>query len=183
MSEQLLKAIIQLFAIVAKERVTDDERNNIKDFLSLHLNQESIPFYLNMFDSYLASQQLAVSSGIDDVDQDTKEFVDDWANIMDITREVNKALTMQQKVFIIIKIIELVYADHEISERQGNLIFYIGEAFKLSRKTMTRIRDFVIAEDLEELKVVLRTIFLRHLSILPSSSAVNSVITRFPSSC
>ena len=151
MSEQLLKAIIQLFAIVAKERVTEEERNNIKDFLSLHLNQEAIPFYINMFDSYLASQQVAVASGIDDVDQDTKEFVDDWANIMDITKEVNKALTMQQKVFIVIKIIELVYADREISERQGNLIFYIGEAFKLTRKTVTILRDFVIAEDMEEI--------------------------------
>lgn len=151
MSEQLLKAIIQLFAIVAKERVTEDERNNIKDFLSIHLNQESIPFYINMFDSYLASQQVAVASGIDNVDEDTKEFVDDWANIMDITKEVNKALTMQQKVFITLKIIELVYVDQEISERQGNLIFYIGEALKLSRKTMTILRDFVIAEDMEEL--------------------------------
>ncbi|MGK7389443.1 MAG: ATP-binding cassette domain-containing protein [Candidatus Cyclobacteriaceae bacterium M2_1C_046] len=153
MSEQLLKAIIQLFAIVAKERVTEDERNNIKDFLSIHLNQEAIPFYINMFDSYLASQQVAVAPGIDnvEVDEDTKEFVDDWANIIDITKEVNKALTMQQKVFITIKIIELIYVDHEISERQGNLIFYIGEALKLSRKTMTMLRDFVIAEDMEEL--------------------------------
>jgi hypothetical protein len=30
MSEELLKAIVQLFAIVAKERITEDERANIK---------------------------------------------------------------------------------------------------------------------------------------------------------
>jgi len=38
MSEELLKAIIQLFAIVAKERITEDERLKIKEFLALNLN-------------------------------------------------------------------------------------------------------------------------------------------------
>lgn len=149
MSEQLLKAIIQLFAIVAKERVTEDERNNIKDFLSIHLNQEVIPYYLNMFDNYLREQE--VVHDVENVDSDTIEFVDEWSNIMVISKEVNKALTMQQKVYLIIKIIELVYADREISERQNNLIFYIGEALKISYNTLKTIRDFVIAEELEEL--------------------------------
>ena len=36
MSEELLRAVIQLFAIVARERITDDERANIKEFLGLH---------------------------------------------------------------------------------------------------------------------------------------------------
>lgn len=151
MSEQLLKAIIQLFAIVAKERVTEDERNNIKDFLSVHLNQQAMPFYLNMFDNYMAAQKSKPLVAADGMDAETMEFVDDWANIMDITKEVNKALTMQQKVYLVIKIIELIYADHEISERQGNLIFYIGEALKLTRRTVTIIRNFVVAEDLEDL--------------------------------
>jgi ABC-type multidrug transport system ATPase subunit len=151
MSEQLLKAIIQLFAIVAKERVTEDERSNIKDFLSIHLNQEVIPYYLNMFDNYLKAQKAEVVHNIEDVDPDTIEFLDDWSNIMVISKEVNKALTIQQKVYLIIKIIELVYADGEISERQDNLIFYIGEALKLSNQTLTTIRNFVIAEELEEL--------------------------------
>ena len=52
MSEELLKAIIQLFAIVAKERITEDERTKIKEFLALHLNQEAIKYYLNLFDQF-----------------------------------------------------------------------------------------------------------------------------------
>jgi len=65
MSEELLRAIIQLFAIVAKERITEDERQKIKEFLSLHLNQEAIRYYLGLFDDFckenkrLASNDLA----------------------------------------------------------------------------------------------------------------------------
>lgn len=151
MSEELLKAIIQLFAIVAKERVTDDERANIKEFLSVHLNQEAIGFYLNLFDTYCSDKEFSGKAGMAQMDSETLEFVGDWARIMAIAKEVNKALTMQQKVVLVVKIIELVFADGEISERQSNLIFYIGEALKLSRRDVISLRNFVTGQDMEDL--------------------------------
>jgi ABC-type multidrug transport system ATPase subunit len=153
MSEELLKAIIQLFAIVAKERITDDERNNIKDFLSLHLSQEAIRYHLNLFDEFIKSNRKASAAELGNVDQETMEFVDDWAKIMQIAKKVNQALTMQQKAVLVIKIIELVFADGHISERQGNLIFYIGEALKIPLKDLQAMRTFVIGQDSEELNL------------------------------
>ena len=61
MSEELLKAIVQLFAIVAKERITEDERANIKEFLSIHLNQESTRYYLSLFDDFCKQNKRYVS--------------------------------------------------------------------------------------------------------------------------
>lgn len=151
MSEELLKAIIQLFAIVAKERVTEDEKDNIKEFLSVHLNHDAIGYYLSLFDEYCGENDIDEKEDLGNVDSETLEFVDDWAKIMAIIKQVNTHLTMQQKAVMVIKIIELVYADWEISERQENLIFYIGEALKLSRKDMISLRAFVTAEDLDEL--------------------------------
>ncbi len=150
MSEELLKAIIQLFAIVAKERVTEDERSNIKEFLSVHLNQDVIGYYLNLFDSYCHENKVEESTDLD-LDDETLMFVEDWSRIMAITKKVNLALTAQQKVVLVVKIIELVFADHEISERQENLIFYIGEALKLQRKDIASLKSFVTGEDLEDL--------------------------------
>jgi len=119
MSEELLKAIIQLFAIVTRERITDEERNDIKEFLALHLNRDAIKYYLNLFDefanSYRTEEQEAPASG--NIDVETQQFVDDWAKIMQITKKVNQALTVQQKLVLIVKIIELVFGDNEISER------------------------------------------------------------------
>ncbi len=151
MSEELLKAIIQLFAIVAKERITDDERTNIKDFLSLHLNQEGTRYYLNLFDEFVKANRKAAGAELSNLDDETAQFVDDWAHIMQISKKVNQALTMQQKVVMVIKIIELVYADGHISERQENLIFYIGEALKIPMKDLQAMRTFVIGQDSDEL--------------------------------
>lgn len=151
MSEELLKAIIQLFAIVARERVTEDERANIKEFLAVHLNQESSGYYLKLFDNHCTEYKVEEKKDELDVDDETLQFVEDWSRIMAIVKKVNLALTAQQKIVLIVKIIELVYADHMISERQDNLIFYIGEALKISRKDISSLKTFVMGEDLDEL--------------------------------
>ncbi|MDZ7650145.1 MAG: TerB family tellurite resistance protein [Cytophagales bacterium] len=150
MSEELLKAIVQLFAIVAKERITEDERANIKEFLSLHLNQEATRYYLTLFDDFCKANKRLVEPGLN-VDEATLEFVDDWSQIIQIAKKVNQALTMQQKAILSVKIIELCYADGELSERQSNLIYYIGEALKIPKKDVKAITMFVIGQDIEEL--------------------------------
>ena len=150
MSEELLKAIVQLFAIVAKERITEDERTNIKDFLSLHLNQESTRYYLSLFDDFCKQNKRYTESTLN-VDEATLEFVDDWSQIIQIAKKVNQALTTQQKAVLTLKIIELCYADGELSERQSNLIYYIGEALKIPQKDLKVMRSFVVGQDIEEL--------------------------------
>lgn len=151
MSEELLKAIIQLFAIVARERITDDERNNIKEFISHHLNRNAIKVYLDLFDDFASSYRAEPIKELGTLDVDTQQFVDDWARIMQIVRQVNQALTMQQKLVLIIKIIELVYADTTLSDRQSNLIFYIGQGLKIPRGDIQALQDFVTGQDIDEL--------------------------------
>lgn len=150
MSEELLKAVIQFFGIVAKERITEDERAIIKEFLSIHLNQDGVRYYLSLFDEFIKANQRTMATALP-MDADTQEFVDDWAQIMQISKKVNQALTMQQKVVLLVKIIELVFADNHLSERQSNLIFYISEALKIPNKDFRAVRAFVIGQDIEEL--------------------------------
>jgi ABC transport system ATP-binding/permease protein len=151
MSEELLKAIIQLFAIVARERIGEEERTNVKEFLSLHLNREATAFYLKLFDELSKTHRIESQSDLSSLDVDTQQFVDDWAKIMQIVKQVNQALTMQQKMVMVVKIIELVHSDNDISDRQGNLIFYIGQALKIPKADMQALQNFVTGQDIDEL--------------------------------
>jgi ABC-type multidrug transport system ATPase subunit len=151
MSEELLKAIIQLFAIVARERITEDERSKIKEFLSLHLNREATNYYLKLFDEFCQVHNINTRQDLSTLDADTQQFVDDWSNIMKIIKQVNQALTMQQKLVLIVKIIELVFVDYEISDRQGNLIFYIGQSLKIPQADVHALQTFVKGQDIDEL--------------------------------
>jgi ABC-type multidrug transport system ATPase subunit len=150
MSEELLKAIIQLFSIIVKERLTEDERDNIREFLAFHLNQESISYYEGLFQQYHEEYRPEIGE-IEDADQETIEFVDDWARIVEIGKRINAGLTRQQKLVLILKIIELILADRDISERQSNLIFYIGEIIKVGHRDVQLIEDFVRGQDTDEL--------------------------------
>ncbi|HET9487272.1 MAG TPA: ATP-binding cassette domain-containing protein [Chryseosolibacter sp.] len=150
MSEELLKAIIQLFAIVARERITEAERLNVKEFLSLHLNRDATAYYLKLFDEFVHTQKIE-SQRDATLDPETQQFVEDWAKIMQIVKQVNQALTMQQKMVMVVKIIELVHSEREISDRQGNLIFYIGQALKIPKADMQALQAFVVGQDIDEL--------------------------------
>lgn len=151
MSEELLKAIIQLFAIVARERITDAERTNVKEFLSLHLNRDATAYYLKLFDEFVQSQRVEAQQDLGTLDAETRQFVDDWAKIMQIVKQVNQALTMQQKMVMVVKIIELVHSERDLSDRQGNLIFYIGQALKIPKIDMQALKVFVTGQDIDEL--------------------------------
>ena len=54
MSEPLLKAILRLFAVAAREdEVTQQEREQIRTFLDEHLSQAAVDSYLQLFDEYV----------------------------------------------------------------------------------------------------------------------------------
>ena len=146
MSEKLLQAIVKLFAVLAKERITAAERANIQEFLSLHLNQESTRQYLELFDTFCTEQmqeQAAEDLGDVSANEETLEFVGEWALIHEITGQINLALTRQQKVVLIEKIIELFLRDAKFSERQSNLMFHLAELIKIDQKVITDISKFI----------------------------------------
>ena len=54
MSERILKALMQLFAIIARvDGVTNNGRAIVQSFLKQQLNQELVDQYLVLFDSFL----------------------------------------------------------------------------------------------------------------------------------
>jgi len=143
MSEQLLKAIIQLFAIVAKEgSVTYNERLTIKEFLERQLNRSGVDKFMELFDKLVLERE-SERVQIEDTDDETVDFVEDWSKIIRITKQLNQEITEQQKVVLVLKMVELITADKVVSERESNLLYYISEALKLKRKTVKNITDFV----------------------------------------
>lgn len=138
-----------MFAIVAKERITEDERMNIREFLAVHVSHDTIPYYMDLFDEF-SNYKVMEEVEIGEADEETVEFVGDWSKIMEISKKINEGLTQQQKIVLVFKIIELVLADKEISERQSNLLYYIGEAIKISQEEINLMINFVKAEDLED---------------------------------
>src|SRR5687767_12934007 len=112
MSEALLKAILRLFALVAKEgEVTLQERNQIKLFLEEHLSQAAVGTYLTVFDDYSGSLS------------DTQA---DLSTIKQLCEEINPQLTQKQKIVILLELTNIIQADGSISAHEEKLVRAIG---------------------------------------------------------
>ncbi len=133
MSEPLLKAILRLFSIVAKEGdVTRQERDQIQNFLNEHLSQTAVTSYLSLFDEY-TKNSLASSN--------------DEATVRNLCSEINPQLTQKQKIVIILELINIIQADGSISANEDKLLKLIGEQFKLDSIDVEAIRVFVTATE------------------------------------
>jgi ABC transport system ATP-binding/permease protein len=130
MSEALLKAILRLFAVVAKEgEVTRQERDQIRVFLEDHLSQNAVDTYLKLFDDY------------------SNASMSDVNTIQTLCDEINPQLTQKQKIIILLELIRIIQADGTISATEEKLLNTIGENFKIAQADIDSIRLFVLGQD------------------------------------
>jgi ABC-type multidrug transport system ATPase subunit/uncharacterized tellurite resistance protein B-like protein len=138
MSELILKAIIRLFAVVARQDgVTRQERDQIETFLKEHIAGGMIEYYLALFDEY-------TKPGAHSVQADTHTLQQEC-------EEINRGLTQKQKVIIVLELERIVLADDKISTREEELMHIICDSFKVKEDDLVSIRQFVVGQEASEL--------------------------------
>ncbi len=157
MSEEILKALTQLFAIFSKQDggVKEQEREYVINFFNQELDQNSIKEYLEIYD------KLVDYGGEKKEKQRTS--MKDSVRILGLCRKINKTLTQRQKIVVLIKIMELVKADDEITETELGILDTVAEVFNFEKDEYEIIRQFVfygnegVAEDFNTPTVIQAT--------------------------
>lgn len=150
MNEYLLKAIIRLFAIVAKGNVTEESRENVSFIVNRQASGQDAGEYLKIFDEFTCKQEEKETRPGSNIDVETEEFVEEWANIMLICKRINHESTFFQKLVVILRVIELSHTEGELSERQDNLIYYIGQTLNIDSKIVERLKKFVFGVEVTD---------------------------------
>lgn len=143
MSEEILRALMQLFAIIAKQDdgiVTEEERAYVETFLLQQINADSAREYLALFDQFAAST--AERSGAKKLTS-----VRDSVRILGICKKINKTLTQKQKVVVLLRLFELVNTNRNFSEQRMGIIDTVAEVFKVEAEEYDDIKVFVEEED------------------------------------
>ncbi|HAF31151.1 MAG TPA: ABC transporter [Bacteroidales bacterium] len=149
MSEEILKALMQLFAIIAKqdEGVESSEREFVKNFLTQQLNDEAVPEYMALFD-----EKADITDEKTEKNEEVKlTSVKDSVRILGICKKINKTLTQKQKIIVLVRLFELVNADRKFSEQRMAIIHTVSEVFKLTRDEFRGIETFVIHNEISEI--------------------------------
>src|SRR5690554_77616 len=146
MSEEILKALTQLFAIITKQDsgVTERERQFVINFFKTELDQDSVKEYLALYDQYSGY-------GREDEGKGKLTSVRDSVKTLGICRKINKTLTQKQKIVVLIKLLELVSQDKNFTSQRMEIINTVSEVFNIEKDEYQLIEAFVREESNENL--------------------------------
>jgi ABC transport system ATP-binding/permease protein len=150
MSEGILRALMQLFAILARVDVSEQASDSlklensarrllVKDYLKSELNTSLIEYYLEIFDNYLKILHQASFKK----DGQRKRTSGNSVKILKICSEINKELTQKQKILVLIRVIEFVKVDNNYSKQEMDFIVTVSESFNIEDEVFKRIMSLI----------------------------------------
>ncbi len=175
MSEEILKALMELFALIVKQDTgaLEDERDYVYDFLSKQLTRDSVQEYINLFDTLAGpvtkdSNQQKIST----------PSVKDSVKILGICKKINHNLNQEQKVIVIIRLYELLNVHKQFTPQRMNIINTVSEVFKVTQKEVDSIEKFV-KYDFEEEELNNENIILLKQGVTKCKSCTK-ILTGYP---
>src|SRR5688572_9397920 len=145
MSEEILKALTQLFAIITKQDggATERERQFVINFFQTELDRDSIKEYLELYDQYSDYGKEEGKARL--------TTVKDSVKTLGICKKINKTLTQKQKIVVLIKLMELVSTDKNFTPQRMEIINTVSTEFNIIQDEYQLIESFVISEDAQSL--------------------------------
>ena len=131
MSEEILKALMELFALIVKQDggMLENERNYVLTFLRKQLTHEAVDQYMELFDSHAG--QITSSKSISDT---VSPSVKDSIKILSICKKINRTLNQEQKIVVLTRLYEIVNSDKQFTVQRMNIINTVAEVFRVTNE-------------------------------------------------
>jgi ABC-type multidrug transport system ATPase subunit len=140
MSERILRALMQMFAIIAKvDGINNTGRQIVQSFLKQQLNQEQVETYLAVFDEYLESHQNASKRKEGMAKRTSLNSV----KVLKICTQINQELEQPQKVIVLIRLLEFIYSSNEISQQEYEFVITVAETFNIPNDEFQLLKSFI----------------------------------------
>lgn len=148
MSEEILDALMQFFAIIAKQDdgVEENEAEYVRTFLISQLNKEKVDEYMAYF-----SKKAGVGKQKTEEGEKKLTSVKDSVRVLGLCKKINKKLSQKQKVVVLVRLFELVNADRNFSEQRMAIINTVAEVFNIPKEEFQAIETFVVENELIKL--------------------------------
>ncbi len=142
MSEKILKALMQLFAIIARPGSSKEDRKLVvESFLKRQLNHEIVQTYLEVFDEYYTLYQEKQKESTKRIRRISSSSV----RVLKICTAINEELAQPQKIIVLIQLLEFVRSDSkEITDQEMEFINTVAETFNVPDDEYGEIRDYVL---------------------------------------
>ena len=143
MREKVLKALMQLFAIIIGPRTNNKNgRQIIETFLHQQLRESSVEEYLELFDGFYAHYQRKQS----EEDKKEKKLALNSVKVLKICTQINEDLDIRQKMVVMIRLLEFIKSGTEVSEQELEFVQTVSESFFFSADNFNLLKDFVLSD-------------------------------------
>jgi ABC-type multidrug transport system ATPase subunit len=148
MSERILRALMQLFAIIAKVDEVSDENEAIQSkrgeeiimsFLKSELSSEDVNKYLHIFNNFLVSTRGKLMSHKKDQKRTSLHSV----KILRICEQINKELTQRQKIIVLIRMLEFIHRDDDVTDNELKFVGTVSDSFHIEPHEYELLNSFV----------------------------------------
>lgn len=141
MSERILRALMQMFAIIAKvDGINNTGRQIVQSFLKGQLNLEQVETYLKIFDEYLESHQNTSKKKEGAAKRTSLNSV----KILKICTQINQELEQPQKVIVLIRLLEFIHSSNEISEQENEFVLTVADTFNIPMEEFNVLTSFIV---------------------------------------
>ncbi len=158
MSERILRALMQLFAIIAKvefmpespdtknqsgvERINFGEDSAVvESFLRSELNASLVKVYLDLFEEFIQIHHVGNSKK----DGSKKRTSVNSVKVLRICAQINEELTQRQKFIVLIRLIEFINSTGRVSDQENIFVETVSEMFNISESEFTLLESFLEA--------------------------------------
>jgi hypothetical protein len=146
MIEPILKALVQLFALISDvhdiSEISSRERSIVKLFLSRQLNNEMVDKYMQMFDEYFVqySDEKIARGSVRDMKRTSLTAV----KILGICEKINEELHQKQKLYVLAQLLDFILFGSEITENEQEFLETVAVAFNIPQTEFMNIKSFIL---------------------------------------
>ena len=141
MSEKILNALLQLFAILAKAdgaavNGLTGRRAIVERFLSQQFPADLACYHLARFDALVGADERGA-------DNRRKRTALRSVKVLKICTQVNEELTQRQRFIVLVHLIEFVHAEGAASEQDLEFVQTVADTFNIPHQEFQRCLAFV----------------------------------------
>jgi ABC-type multidrug transport system ATPase subunit len=149
MSEKILKALLQLFAIIAKVDGTSAAGLSgtaiVSRFLRQQFTAEAAAAHLATFEAFVAAYRSSGAGG----QKGRKRTAMNSVKVLKICTQVNEELNQRQKFVVLVHLLEFIRANEEVSEQEAEFVATVADTFNIGQEDFQRCKLFVDGQQSE----------------------------------
>ena len=149
MSEEILNALTQLFAIISKQDggVSEKERNFVIKYFKSELDSKTVSTYLGLYDDYSGYGKEVKQDKNSKTSKTKMTNVRDSVRTLKLCRQINRTLNQKQKFFVLVKLLELISSGSSFTPQRMQIINTVSDVFNIPTVDYKILEAFVVSED------------------------------------